>query len=91
MKLSFKGKFAVVAGACGGVGIECVKMLNKAGLKVLMLDLKEPPINFLTKYKKTEFNKMDVTNFSELKKIINQHRRRINIIQKVLLIDLFCI
>ena len=72
MKLSFKGKSAVVTGACGGMGIECVKMLSEAGLRVLMLDIKKPPINFLTKYKKTEFKKMDVTNFGELKKIINQ-------------------
>ena len=50
MKLSFKGKNAIVTGACGGMGIECVKLLNKAGLKVLMLDLKRPPINLLTKY-----------------------------------------
>jgi len=72
MKLSFKGKSAVVTGACGGMGIECVKMLCKAGLKVLMLDIKTPPRSFLTKYKKAEFNKIDVTNFGELKKIINQ-------------------
>jgi 3-oxoacyl-[acyl-carrier protein] reductase len=72
MKLSFKGKSAVVTGACGGMGIECVKMLNKAGLKVLMLDIKKPPVNFLTKYKRAEFKKIDVTNFDELKKIINQ-------------------
>ena len=72
MKLSFKGKSAVVTGACGGMGIECVKMLSKAGLKVLMLDIKKPPVNFLTKYKRAEFKKIDVTNFDELKKIINQ-------------------
>ena len=42
MKLSFKGKSAVITGACGGMGIECVKMLNKVGLKVLMLDIKNP-------------------------------------------------
>ncbi len=72
MKLSFKGKSAVVTGACGGMGIECVKMLNKAGLKVLMLDIKKPPVNFLTKYKRAEFKKIDVTNFDELKKTINQ-------------------
>ena len=42
MKLSFKGKSAVVTGACGGMGIECVKMLSKEGLKVLMLDIKKP-------------------------------------------------
>ena len=47
MKLSFKGKFAVVTGACGGIGIECVKKLNNAGTKVLMLDLKNHPRNFI--------------------------------------------
>ena len=72
MKLSFKGKFAVVTGACGGIGIECVKKLNNAGIKVLMLDLKNPPTNFIKKYKKVEFKKIDVTNFDELKKIINK-------------------
>ncbi|MDC0057289.1 SDR family oxidoreductase [Alphaproteobacteria bacterium] len=72
MKLSFKGKNAVVTGACGGMGIECVKLLNKAGLKVLMLDLKGPPINLLTKYQNVEFKKLDITDFGELKKIVNQ-------------------
>ena len=72
MKLSFKGKSALVTGACGGMGIECVKLLLKAGLRVLMLDLKEPPKNFLTKYKKAEFKKIDVTKFDELKNIINK-------------------
>ena len=72
MKLTFKGKSAIVTGACGGIGIECVKMLNNAGLKVLMLDLKSPPANFQKKYKKVEFRKIDVTNFDELKKTINK-------------------
>ena len=72
MKLSFKGKSAVVTGACGGIGIECVKKLNNAGIKVLMLDLKNPPRNFVKKYKKVEFQKIDVTNFYELKKTINK-------------------
>ena len=72
MKLSFKGKSAVVTGACGGIGIECVKKLNKAGIKILMLDLKNPPRNFIKKYKKVEFQKIDVTNFNELKKTINK-------------------
>ena len=72
MKLSFKGKSAVITGACGGIGIECAKELNNEGLKVLMLDLKNPPANFLKKYKKVEFKKIDVTNFDELKKIINK-------------------
>ena len=72
MKLSFKGKSAVVTGACGGIGIECVKKLNNTGIKVLMLDLKNPPRNFIKKYKKVEFQKIDVTNFDELKKTINK-------------------
>ena len=72
MKLSFKGKSAVVTGACGGIGIECVKKLNNAGIKILMLDLKNPPRNFINKYKKVEFQKIDVTNFDELKKTINK-------------------
>ena len=72
MKLSFKGKSAVVTGACGGIGIECVKKLNNTGIKVLMLDLKNPPRNFINKYKKVEFQKIDVTNFDELKKTINK-------------------
>ena len=72
MKLSFKGKSAVITGACGGMGIECVKQLHIAGLKILMLDLKSPPANFIKKYKKVEFKKIDVTNFDELKKIINK-------------------
>ena len=72
MKLSFKGKTAIVTGASGGMGIECVKKLQKNGLKVLMLDLKNPPTNFLKKFKEINFNKIDVTNFSELNKIINK-------------------
>ena len=72
MKLSFKGKSAVITGASGGMGIECVKKLNKAGIKVLMLDLKNPTANFIKKYKKVEFKKIDVTNFDELRKTINK-------------------
>ena len=72
MKLSFKGKTAIVTGASGGIGIECVKKLQKNGLKILMLDLKSPPTNFLKKFKKINFNKIDVTNFFELKKTINK-------------------
>ena len=72
MKLSFEGKSALITGACGGMGIECVKKLNNAGLKTLMLDLKSPPVNFLKKYKKVEYKKIDLTNFDDLKKIINK-------------------
>ena len=72
MKLSFKGKSAVITGASGGMGIECVKKLNKAGLNILMLDIKNPPANLLKKNKKIEFKKVDVTDFNQLKKIINK-------------------
>ena len=72
MNLNFQGKTAIITGASGGIGIECVKKLNEVGLKVLMLDIKDPPVRFLKKYKKVEFNKIDVTNFNELKKIINK-------------------
>ena len=72
MKLTFKGKSVIVSGASGGMGIECVKKLNEAGLKVLMLDLKDPPENFLKKYNNTVFKKVDVTNFTKLKKTINE-------------------
>jgi len=72
MKLTFKGKSAVVSGASGGMGIECVKKLNDSGLKVLMLDLNSPPASFLKKYNKAVFKKVDVTNSTKLKKIINE-------------------
>jgi len=72
MKLTFNGKSAVVSGSSGGMGIECVKKLSDSGLIVLMLDLKNPPASFLKKYKKAVFKKVDVTNYSELKKIINE-------------------
>ena len=72
MKLNFKGKSAIVSGASGGIGIECVKKLNDAGLKVLMLDLKDPPVSFLKKNNQTVFKKVDVTNSAKLKKIINE-------------------
>lgn len=72
MKLSFKGKSVVISGACGGMGIACVKKLSEAGLKILMLDIKDPPLNLLKKYKKVEFKKVDVTNYDKLKKIINE-------------------
>jgi len=72
MKLTFKGKTAIVTGASGGMGIECVKKLNKAGLKVLMLDLKNPPADFLKKNNKAVFKKVDITNFTEIKNIIDK-------------------
>ena len=72
MKLNFKGKFAIVTGASGGMGLETVNKLHYAGIKVLMLDIKNPPKKYLQN-KKINFVKIDVTNFVELKKIIDRY------------------
>jgi len=76
MKLSFKGKTAIVTGACGGMGIDCVKKLQKEGLKILMLDLKDPPKKFLKKNTGLFFHKIDVTNFSDLNKSIQNFYKK---------------
>ena len=47
MNLTFKGKSAIVTGACGGMGLEISKNLSNNQILVLMIDLKEPPKNFL--------------------------------------------
>ena len=72
MKLNFKGKSAIVTGASGGMGLETVNKLLYVGIKVLMLDIKNPPKKYLQN-KKIDFIKIDVTNFIELKKIINNY------------------
>jgi len=69
MKLNFKGKTAIVTGASGGMGLKTVDNLSLLGIKILMLDIKEPPKKYL-KNKKISFRKVDVTNFKDLKKYI---------------------
>ena len=69
MKLKFKGKTAVVTGASGGMGLATVDKLCLSGMKVLMIDIKEPPKRYL-KNRKISFAKTDVTNFFNLKKTI---------------------
>jgi len=69
MKLKFKGKTAVVTGASGGMGLATVDKLCLSGMKVLMIDIKEPPKKYL-KNSKISFAKTDVTNFLNLKKVI---------------------
>jgi len=46
MKLSFKGKSAIVTGASGGMGLEVSKKLSDNGISVLMLDLQGPSKDF---------------------------------------------
>ena len=75
MKLSFKGKTAIVTGASGGMGLVTVDRLIQNGTKVLMLDIKEPPKKYI-KNSKIEFKKIDLTNFSYLKEIINNFYKK---------------
>ena len=71
MKLSFKGKSAIVTGASGGMGLEVSKKLSENDIHVLMLDLRSPSKDFLLKNKKCYFKKIDVTNFNKLKSSVN--------------------
>ncbi len=49
MKLSFKGKSAIVTGASGGMGLEISKELSKNNIQVLNVDLRSPSKEFLLK------------------------------------------
>ena len=71
MKLNFKGKTAVVTGASGGMGLATVDQLCLSGIKVLMIDIKEPPRKYL-RHNKISFAKVDVTNFTNLKKNLDK-------------------
>ena len=73
MKLTYKGKSAIVTGACGGMGLETTKKLLKNNIETLMLDIKKPPKNFITNNLKANFKQIDITNFKKLKKIINDY------------------
>ena len=71
MNLTFKGKSAIVTGACGGMGLEVSKNLSNNQILVLMIDLKEPPKNFLKNNQNCTYKKVDVTDFNKLKKSID--------------------
>ena len=51
MKLKYRGKNAIVTGACGGMGLDVTKKLLENKIRTLMLDIKDPPINFIKKNK----------------------------------------
>ena len=67
MKLSYKGKSAIITGASGGMGLEISKKLSQNNISVLMLDLKNPSNDFLKKNINCEFKKVDVTNLKSMK------------------------
>ena len=71
MKITFKGKSAVITGASGGMGLEISKQLSKNNISVLMLDLQSPKKDFLKKNKNCIFKKVDVTNFNKMKSHID--------------------
>ena len=76
MKLSFKGKFAIVTGASGGMGLEISKKLSENNICVLMLDLRSPSKEFLLKNMNCHFKKVDVTNFKKMKKCIDEFYKK---------------
>jgi len=71
MQLSLKGKTVVVTGAAGGMGLETLKLLSNYNIKILALDIQKPQ-NKVLKNKKIEFHQIDLTNFKDLTRIINQ-------------------
>ena len=71
MRLSYKGKSAVITGASGGRGLEISKKLSQNNISVLMLDLQSPSKDFLNKNKNCQFKKVDVTNFNKMKSHID--------------------
>ena len=76
MKLSYKGKSAVITGASGGMGLEISKMLSQNNISVLMLDLQSPSKDFLNKNKNCQFKKVDVTNFNKIKSHIDSFYKK---------------
>jgi len=72
MKLSFKGKSAIITGASGGIGLKISEKLSKNNISVLMLDLRSPDKDFMKKNKNCLFMKVDVTNFNKMKLCIEK-------------------
>ena len=76
MKLSYKGKSAVITCASGGMGLEISKKLSQNDISVLMLDLKNPRNDFLKKNINCEFKKVDVTNLKSIKNHIDKFYKK---------------
>ena len=75
MELIYKGKNAIVTGASGGIGLEISKMLSENNINVLMLDIQNPSKSFLSENINCTYKKVDVTNLSKLKSIIQKYFR----------------
>ena len=69
VNLKFKGKSAIISGGSGGMGIAIVKKLIKAKIRILIIDIKEPPKKILNN-KLISFSIIDLTEFVEIKKTL---------------------
>ena len=78
MNLNYKGKTAVVTGSSGGIGLKTSEKLLKNKITTLMLDIKNPPKDFIKNFPNAIFEKVDLTNFSKLKKIIKKFSYEFN-------------
>ena len=76
MKLTYRGKSAIVTGACGGMGLEVSKNLSNNSITVLMIDLNKPPKNFLKDNQNCTYRKIDVTNYKKLKTSIEKFYKK---------------
>ncbi len=76
MELLYKGKNAIVTGACGGIGLEVSKVLSENNINVLMLDLQGPSKRFLTENVNCIYKKVDVTNLGKLKSAIEKFNKK---------------
>ena len=69
MKLTFKGKVAIVTGGSGGIGLDVSKKLAKLKIKVLILDIKKPKI---TANKFIYFEKVDLSNKNAINQVLDK-------------------
>ena len=71
MNLKFKGKSAIISGGSGGMGLAIVGKLIEAKIRILIIDIKEPPKKILNN-KLISFAKIDLTEFIEIKKTVKK-------------------
>ena len=58
MNLNYKGKTAVVTGSSGGIGLKTSEKLLKNKITTLMLDIKNPPKDFIKNFPNAIFEKV---------------------------------